>query len=830
MSSSEEISGLNQDFDDSDDEPRLKKRPKQVTQRKKEPAVKKREADVQKTKRRQDSDEDSIELPKRKSKGRASKREASEESYPFSDKSEKSDFSDEEEEADSDDYDDDEENPRRHKSAHRKGKKRRNELNNYFDVEASEDEEPEHYVSKEERKRLREAYRRKDTNNDIFNRINKASVDDIVHDYDKRAKDYDQEIDDAVEESAILPTHRDPKLFAVRCKIGFEREAAVSLLRKYFDLRDTPNELFIISASAADKISGSIFIEAFQEIHVRQACDGLLALNKEAIKLIPAKEAHLVFTPDPRNEVKVKVGDFVRVNRGLYQNDLALIEQFDDDSNGVILKLVPRLARASGEVDEAMEKDNMRPPPRLFNPDEHPDAKELERLNVQKKAYMYKNQRFENGFLLKKFHLNFLDNKNLLPTYEEVQIFQNAESDPRKREKMMQNLSMATDQSRRLHKHIEKGDEVKIVAGDMLGFTGKVIEINNEAIKVDFSMHPGFSEPVLVHPSELVKLFKIGDQVEILTGRHKGLSGTVIKLDDKMAHLITDDNKEEIMVLITDIKRGKVKSVLNLQKKSKSEELSKYDLVSLNDGKTVGLVLSIYADSITLLDSDNFVSNQPKIKIASKFTRPFNVTNCHNQNIHAKCTVKVLGGVNRDSLALVLHVYKNKVFVLDQSKTFNGGVFVEDANNCYVLESQAYDNSRNLARFNNPIFNNMDNETQLDGRSTNGRYNQNQKQPNKNVRVNLIGQKKKVVKGEFKGYEGIIQSINDNKARFELSARNKVISIPLDHLNINLEDKDAIMNPTQPTSRTPMHRTSTLSHYNPSSIATPVYNPEHYIG
>lgn len=830
MSSSEEISGLNQDFDDSEDEPRLKKRPKQSALRKKEQPVKKRETDLQKIKKRQDSDEDSIELPRPKLKGKTTKREVSEESYPYSDDSEKSKFSDEEEEADSEDYDDEGGVNRRHKSSRRKVKGRRNELNNYFDVEASEDEEPEHYVSKEERKKLREAYRRKDMTNDILNRIQKGSIDEIVHDYDKRAKDYDQEIDEAVEESAILPTHRDPKLFSVRCKIGFEREAAVSLLRKYFDLRDTPNELFILSASAADKISGSIFIEAFQEIHVRQACEGLLALNKEAIKLIPAKEAHLVFTPDPRNEVKVKVGDFVRVNRGIYQNDLALIEQFDDDSNGVILKLVPRLAKVSGDYDEAMEKDNMRPPQRLFNPDEHPDAKELERLNVQKKAYMYKNQRFENGFLLKKFALNFLDNKNLLPTYEEVQVFQNAEADPRKREKMMQSLSMATDQSRRLHKHIEKGDEVKIVAGDMLGFTGKVIEISNEAIKVDFSMHPGFSEPVLVHPSELVKLFKIGDQVEILTGRHKGLSGTVIKLDDKMAHLITDDNKEEIMVLVTDIKKGKVKSALNLQKKSKSEELSKYDLVALNDGKTVGLILSIYADSITLLDSDNFVSNQPKIKIASKFTRPFNVTNCHNQNIHSKCTVKILSGVNRDSLALVLHVYKNKVFLLDQSKTYNGGVFVEDANNCYVLESQAYDNSRNLARFNNPIFNNMDNETQLDGRSMSGRFNQNQKQPNKNVRVNLIGQKKKVIKGEFKGYEGVIMSINDNKARFELSARNKVISIPLDHLNINLEDKDAIMNPTQPTSRTPMHRTSTLSHYNPNSIATPVYNPEHYIG
>ncbi len=63
-------------------------------------------------------------------------------------------------------------------------------------------------------------------------------------------------------------------------------------------------------------------------------------------------------------------------------------------------------------------------------------------------------------------------------------------------------------------------------------------------------------------------------------------------------------------------------------------------------------------------------------------------------------------------------------------------------------------------------------------------------QPFKSQRLNvdpkiaLIGKKKKIIVGQWKGYEGIIKQITNNKAQFELSARAKVILIPLNQLNI----------------------------------------------
>lgn len=45
------------------------------------------------------------------------------------------------------------------------------------------------------------------------------------------------------------------------------------------------------------------------------------------------------------------------------------------------------------------------------------------------------------------------------------------------------------------------------------------------------------------------------------------------------------------------------------------------------------------------------------------------------------------------------------------------------------------------------------------------------------------------MQGKWKGYEGVIKQVNETRANFELSAVNKVISIPLKDLNISFKDK-----------------------------------------
>ncbi|KAJ6671449.1 SUPPRESSOR OF TY 5 [Salix viminalis] len=83
--------------------------------------------------------------------------------------------------------------------------------------------------------------------------------------------EYDEETTE-VEQQALLPSVRDPKLWMVKCAIGRERETAVCLMQKYID---KGSELQIRSVVALDHLKNFIYIEADKEAHVREACKGL---------------------------------------------------------------------------------------------------------------------------------------------------------------------------------------------------------------------------------------------------------------------------------------------------------------------------------------------------------------------------------------------------------------------------------------------------------------------------------------------------------------------------------------------------------------------------
>ena len=56
-------------------------------------------------------------------------------------------------------------------------------------------------------------------------------------------------------------------------------------------------------------------------------------------------------------------------------------------------------------------------------------------------------------------------------------------------------------------------------------------------------------------------------------------------------------------------------------------ELKRFDLVMLNDRKTVGVVLMMDNNEITLIDTQNHVSKYEKIKIMKRITQKQSVTN-----------------------------------------------------------------------------------------------------------------------------------------------------------------------------------------------------------
>jgi transcription elongation factor SPT5 len=126
---------------------------------------------------------------------------------------------------------------------------------------------------------MREKYRQKNnTYNDFLNR----DAEQIARQYVERDR---FERITKTEIAHQVPTLKDPKLFAIRCMIGFEREMALSVGNKYKALKGTANEIRIISVSSLDKIQGYIYVEAINKFDAEHACNGFNKLKTQYIKV-----------------------------------------------------------------------------------------------------------------------------------------------------------------------------------------------------------------------------------------------------------------------------------------------------------------------------------------------------------------------------------------------------------------------------------------------------------------------------------------------------------------------------------------------------------------
>lgn len=50
-------------------------------------------------------------------------------------------------------------------------------------------------------------------------------------------------------------------------------------------------------------------------------------------------------------------------------------------------------------------------------------------------------------------------------------------------------------------------------------------------------------------------------------------------------------------------------------------DFAKHDLVALKDNRTIGIVLTLTSDSLTILDIENYVSTHLKVKVESKLNK-----------------------------------------------------------------------------------------------------------------------------------------------------------------------------------------------------------------
>ena len=165
---------------------------------------------------------------------------------------------------------------------------------------------------------------------------------------------------------------RDPRLWLMKCKPNQEKMLCIQLMQKFLDSMHTDKPLQIKSAACTD-IKGYIYVEAYKEIHVREATAGLNHLFYR-ITQVPVNEMTDVMRV--RVDAKKKPlqrNSWVRVRRNdEYKDDLAQVVELDNDGTRARVRLIPRLRVyvTRGLDDDDAGARTMRPPAKLFNPEE----------------------------------------------------------------------------------------------------------------------------------------------------------------------------------------------------------------------------------------------------------------------------------------------------------------------------------------------------------------------------------------------------------------------------------------------------------------------------
>jgi len=190
------------------------------------------------------------------------------------------------------------------------------------------------------------------------------------YDDDDGGLDEMEEYDDMMKP---LPSSKDPKLWLVKCQKGFERQSCMSLMNKSIDLAKKGQPLSILSVTCSDKVEQFVYIEAFKEIHVKEAIAGLNFLRGRTVKLIPQDEMPEIYQIDNAKGQRLDTHQWVRVKGGKYQGDLGVVEVIGE--NKVLVRLIPRIdlstvgKDAKGkEVGGRARRSFARIPQKLFNP------------------------------------------------------------------------------------------------------------------------------------------------------------------------------------------------------------------------------------------------------------------------------------------------------------------------------------------------------------------------------------------------------------------------------------------------------------------------------
>ena len=603
-------------------------------------------------------------------------------------------------------------------------------------------------MENEAKKRLDE---RKKKNEELINKIEERFRYDeeegefSIHDQESG------ELEEIHQEVSIgLPTINDPSIWLVKVKPGKEREATVSLHNKALEMKKLGKPTQIISVINMGRLHGYIYVEAFKEAHVRNAIDGLHSIFQSKIRKVALEEYNSIFLMSKEEKPILKKGDWVRVKSGIYGGDLAQV--FDALPNKAFVRLIPRINPLIEENKEIGIPEKTRIIQRKFDSNEVKNAQTKHDRFKGLTFYIWNNQKFRKGFLYKDLNIRSLITSGVTPTIEELEKFKptkffSVEKEESEEEEEEDELDKITLLSIR-NSNFLKGDRIQVISGELTGQVGIILSKNedNLLIKPENEKLSTFN----VSTIDVMKYFLKGENVIITNGENKGEKGLITAIEKNVIVLYSNVKQSLIKANANDVQ---LISAFNSAYSSNATKYSAYDIISFNNNKNVGLILSIEKDMIKVIDCSGSIQRIQLSAVNSRQNTDKNIAlDSQNHTINKYDKVQVVDGIgpNKGKKGEVKHIYKNYVFIYNPQENKNTfGIFIEQARNISLLGSSLLPSQGQMRN----------------------------KMPMNPKRDSLIGTIPQIKDGQYKGLFARIADATEKNYRVELIARNKVVTI-----------------------------------------------------
>uniref|UniRef100_A0A0A1WN47 Transcription elongation factor SPT5 n=1 Tax=Zeugodacus cucurbitae TaxID=28588 RepID=A0A0A1WN47_ZEUCU len=592
-----------------------------------------------------------------------------------------------------------------------------------------------------------------------------------------------EEMSDEITQQTLLPGIKDPNLWMIKCRIGEEKATALLLMRKFLTYCNTDEPLQIKSVVAPEGVKGYIYLESYKQTHVKTAIDnvGNLRMGQWKQEMVPIKEMTDVLKV-VKEQVGLKVKQWVRLKRGLYKDDIAQVDYVDLAQNQVHLKLLPRidytrmrgaLRTTATESDDLKRKKNRKPAAKPFDPEAvraiggevHSDGDFL----------LFEGNRYSRkGFLYKNFTMSAILVDGVKPTLAELERFEEQPEDVN-----LEIVAGSKDDPTSTHS-FSMGDNVEVCVGDLENLQAKIIAIDGGMITV-MPKHQDLKDPLIFKANELRKFFKTGDHARVLAGRYEGETGLIIRVEPMRIVLVSDLTNHELEVLPRDLQ-------LCSDVATGVDCLGQFqwgDLVQL-DPQNVGVIVRLERENFHVLGMHGKVIEcKPTALHKRRENRNSIALDADQNQIKRRDIVKVMEGPHAGRSGEIKHLYRSLAFLHCRMYTENGGIFVCKTRHLQLAggsKSQA-NNAGTLGGFGfmSPrIQSPMHPSGVARGARTGGRGGRGGFRVTRDRE--MLGKTIKITGGPYKGVVGIVKDATECTVRVELHTSCQTISVDRNHI------------------------------------------------